>query len=194
MPEARERTAPEGGQKITVTAQRCPLPDRSAPGPGLTSSSAFGSVAQGQAGRLETERTRGPWNTGGRALARVRICRESPLGGRGRAVRRRTRPIPRDARQTLDPQANGKNGQGGVRLARTPLSVSSAAAFGLSEPRSCPPQRSSPERAAHKVQGDHDPRCARRLGTRRRARHWIRKARIAGCGAKAARLPEPRAR
>ncbi|WP_299568052.1 hypothetical protein, partial [uncultured Sulfitobacter sp.] len=81
MPEARERTAPEGGQKITVTAQRCQLPDRSAPGPGLTSSSAFGSVAQGQAGRLETERTRGPWNTAG--AQRQGYAAKAPWAGGG---------------------------------------------------------------------------------------------------------------
>ena len=100
-----------------------------------------------------------------RRPAGARICRESPLGRSRRSVRRRTRP---DRRVAVRPQtiAIRKNRQ---------------AAFGLPEPPVCPaavrrsacpnpadaPQRSSPAWAAHKGQGDHDPRWMRRLGETR---------------------------
>ena len=103
-----------------------------------------------------------------RRHAGARICRESPLGRSRRSVRRRTRP---DRRVAVRPQtiAIRKNRQGACRLARPPLSVQRRCGVRQRPNPANAPQRSSPARAAHKVQGDHDPRWARRLGETVRA-------------------------
>lgn len=65
MPEGRERTAPQGAKKKLSPQRGARIGDGRGSAPGLTSSSAFGSVAQGPAGRIGHRRTRGPWNTVG---------------------------------------------------------------------------------------------------------------------------------
>ena len=104
-----------------------------------------------------------------RRPAGARICRESPLGGWDRAVRRRTRP---DRRVAVRPQtiAIRKNRQAAFGLPEPP--VWSSLSWRRCGVRQRPnpadaPQRSSPAWAAHKGQGDHDPRWMRRLGETR---------------------------
>jgi hypothetical protein len=101
-----------------------------------------------------------------RKPAGARICRESPLGRNRRSVRRRTRP---DRRVAVRPQtiAIRKNRQGACRLARTPLSVQRRCGVRHRPNPADAPQRSSPARAAHKGQGDHDPKPVHWLGETR---------------------------
>jgi len=124
MPEAKGAHGPSGPTNQPSPRSGVLIGNGRGSGPGMTSSSAFGSVAQEPAGRVGCGGTRGPWNTV------ARICRESPLGRNRRSVRRRTRP---DRRVAVRPQtiAIRKNRQGACRLAQPPLSVSGGAAFGI---------------------------------------------------------------
>ena len=65
MPEGKGAHGPSGPINQPSPRSGVSLGYGRGSGPGLTSSSAFGSVAQGPAGRVGTRRTRGPWNTVG---------------------------------------------------------------------------------------------------------------------------------
>ena len=120
MPEGRERTARQGQTKNPSPRSGVYLGNGRGSGPGLTSSSAFGSVAQGPAGRVGCGGTRGPWNTGGRAAGED--MPRKPLGPEQTICQAQdaTRPEGGSQTQTI---AIRKNRQGACRLARPPLSV-----------------------------------------------------------------------
>ena len=165
MPEGKGAYGPSGPINQQSPRSGVSLGNGRGSGPGLTSSSAFGSVAQGPAGRVGCRRTRGPWNTVG--PQGQGYAAKAPWAGADRSVRRRTRP---DRRVAVRPQtiAIRKNRQAACRLARTPCLVCPATVRRSARPNPADaPQRSSPARAAHKGQGDHDPRWTRRLGETR---------------------------
>jgi len=137
-------------------------------GPGLTSSSAFGSVAQGPAGQVGHRPTRGPWNTAGPQgqgyAAKAPWGDGVDLSGAGR-----------DQTGGWQSDQNNRDKEkqtGGVSACPTPpVCKSGAAAHQPIETR----------RAAHKPQDDHDPKPRQRL--RRRQGAAIGSGRIAAQGA-----------
>lgn len=120
MPEGRERTARQGQTKNPSPRSGVSSSNGRGSGPGLTSSSAFGSVAQGPAGRVGCGGTRGPWNTGGRAAGED--MPRKPLG----------------PEQTICQAQDATRPEGGSQTQTIAIRKNRQAAFGLPEPPVCP--------------------------------------------------------
>jgi len=161
MPEAREAHGPSGPINQPSPRSGVSLGNGRGSGPGLTSSSAFGSVAQGPAGRVGHRPTRGPWNTadpqGQGYAAKAPWGDGADLSGAGRDQTGGWQSDPK-------PPAIRKNRQGACRLARPLLSVQWRCGVRQRPNPTVAPQRSSPAWAAHKITIDHDPKTSRWLG------------------------------
>ena len=183
MPEGKGAHGPSGPINQPSPRSGVHLGNGRGSGPGLTSSSAFGSVAQGPAGQVGHRPTRGPWNTAGPQgqgyAAKAPWGDGVDLSGAGRDQTggwqsdQNNRDKEKQEGGCQAPNHRDKEKQtGGVSACPTPpVCKSGVAAHQPIETR----------RAAHKPQDDHDPKPRQRL--RRRQGAAIGSGRIAAQGA-----------